>query len=168
MVADEVVVETRRAGAAQAWSWSSDGKGAYTIAPLALDRAPIRGARVILHLNAASADYADPHRLERIVREHSGAVAVPIDLIDKPGAEPRRIADGAAIWAKPKSDVTAENYTEFYRGLSGQYDEPALTIHWRAEGVTNIRCWRSFRVRGRSTCSIPCARAAPNSMSGAC
>jgi len=134
MVADQVVVETRRAGAQEAWSWSSDGKGAYTITPLPIDRAPIRGARVILHLNDASTDYAEPHRLERIVREHSGAVAVPIDLIEKPGAEPRRIADGAAIWAKSKSDVTPEEYAEFYRGLSGQYDEPALTAHWRAEG----------------------------------
>jgi molecular chaperone HtpG len=134
MVANQVVVETRRAGAQEAWSWSSDGKGAYTITPLPIDRAPIRGARVILHLNDASTDYAEPHRLERIVREHSGAVAVPIDLIEKPGAEPRRIADGAAIWAKSKSDVTPEEYAEFYRGLSGQYDEPALTAHWRAEG----------------------------------
>ncbi|MGO8798135.1 MAG: molecular chaperone HtpG [Roseiarcus sp.] len=134
MVADEVVVETRRAGAAEAWKWSSDGNGAFTIAPLPLDRAPARGARIILRLNEASADYAEPHRLERIVREHSGAVAVPIDLVDKPGAEPRRIADGAAIWAKSKSDVTPEDYAEFYRGLSGQYDEPALTAHWRAEG----------------------------------
>ena len=68
------------------------------------------------------------------MRDHSGAVAVPIDLIEKLGAEKRRIADGAAIWAKPKSEVTAEEYTEFYRGLSGQFDEPALTLHWRAEG----------------------------------
>jgi molecular chaperone HtpG len=134
MVADQVVVQTRRAGAGEAWTWSSDGKGAYTIAPLALDLAPTRGARVILHLNDSSTDYAEPHRIERIVREHSGAVAVPIDLIDKPGAEPRRVADGAAIWAKSKSDIKPEEYTEFYRGLSGQYDEPALTTHWRAEG----------------------------------
>jgi molecular chaperone HtpG len=134
MVADEVVVETRRAGESEAWSWSSDGGGAYTIAPLALDRAPTRGSRVVLHLNEASTDYAEAHRIERIVREHSGAVAVPIDLVDKPGAEPRRIADGAAIWAKPKSEIKPEEYTEFYRGLSGQYDEPALTVHWRAEG----------------------------------
>ena len=68
------------------------------------------------------------------MRDHSGAVAVPIDLIEKLGAEKRRIADGAAIWAKPKSEVTPEEYTEFYRGLSGQFDEPALTLHWRAEG----------------------------------
>ncbi len=134
MVADEVVVETRRAGSAEAWRWSSDGKGAYTIAPLAIDEAPLRGAKIVLHLNDASTDYCKPHRIERIVREHSGAVAVPIDLIEKPGAEPRRISDGAAIWAKPKSEVKPEEYTEFYRGLASQFDEPALTIHWRAEG----------------------------------
>ena len=134
MVADEVVVETRRAGGEAAWRWSSDGKGSFTIAPLALEAAPERGMRVVLHLNDASHDFSDAYRLERIVREHSGAVPVPIDLIDKPGAEPRRIADGAAIWAKSKSDVTPEEYAEFYRGLSGQFDEPALTMHWRAEG----------------------------------
>ncbi len=134
MVADEVVVDTRRAGDSRAWRWSSDGKGAYTIAPLPLDEAPTRGARVKLHLNDESHDYAEAGKIERIVREHSGAVAIPIEIIDKPGAEPRRIADGAAIWAKSKSDVKPEEYTEFYRGLSGQYDEPALTAHWRAEG----------------------------------
>ena len=134
MVADEVVVETRRAGETEAWRWSSDGKGSYTVAPLEIDAAPLRGSRVKLHLNAESEDYADAERIEKIVREHSGAVAVPIEIVDKPGDEPRRIADGAAIWAKSKSDITPEDYTEFYRGLSGQYDEPALTVHWRAEG----------------------------------
>jgi molecular chaperone HtpG len=134
MVADEVTVDTRRAGASEAWRWTSDGKGAFTISPLALEDAPTRGARIVLHLNEASHDYAEASRVERIVKEHSGAIAVPIDIVDKPGAEPRRIGDGAAIWAKSKSDVTAEQYTEFYRSLAGQYDEPALTAHWRAEG----------------------------------
>ncbi len=59
---------------------------------------------------------------------------MPVELVEKPGAEPKRVSDGAAIWAKPKSEVKPEDYTEFYRGLSGQFDEPALTIHWRAEG----------------------------------
>src|SRR5208282_5141071 len=68
MVADEVVVETRRAGGDSAWRWSSDGKGSFTIAPLALDAAPERGARVILHLNADSHDYANAWKVERIVR----------------------------------------------------------------------------------------------------
>ena len=134
MVADEVTVETRRAGADQAWRWTSDGKGAYTIAPLPLVDAPVRGTRVILKLNAEAKDYVEPFKVERIVKDHSGAVAVPITLVEKPGAEPKRLTDGAAIWAKAKSDVTPEEYTEFYRSLSGQYDEPALTVHWRAEG----------------------------------
>jgi molecular chaperone HtpG len=134
MVADQVVVETRRAGSPEAWRWFSDGKGAYTIEPLPIEAAPPRGARVILHLNEASQEYADPRRIERIVREHSGAVAVPIELIEKPGGAPQRVADGAALWAKPKSEITPEEYAEFYRSLAGQFDEPALTIHWRAEG----------------------------------
>ena len=134
MVADEVVVETRRAGESEAWRWSSDGQGSFTIAPLALEAAPERGTRVVLHLNEASLEFKDAWRVERIIREHSGAVPVPIDLVGKPGAEPKRIADGAAIWAKAKSDVKPEEYAEFYRGLSGQFDEPALTLHWRAEG----------------------------------
>ena len=134
MVADEVVVETIRAGETEGWRWSSDGKGAYTISPLARESAPSRGTRVTLRLNSESEDYAEAGKIERIVREHSGAVAVPIDVIEKPDAEAKRIADGAAIWAKPKSDIKPEDYTEFYRGLSGQYDEPALTVHWRAEG----------------------------------
>ncbi len=134
MVADEVTVDTRRAGAEEAWRWTSDGKGSYTIALLALEAAPTRGTRVTLKLNAESGDYVESFKIERIVREHSGAVAVPIEIIEKPGAEPKRLTDGAAIWAKSKSDVTTEDYTEFYRSLSGQYDEPALTVHWRAEG----------------------------------
>ena len=134
MVADNVVVETRRAGAAEAWRWNSDGKGAYTIAPLPLAEAPARGTRVILHLNDASKAYLEPWKLETIVTEHSGAVAVPVELRETTDAEPRRLTDGAAVWAKPRSAVTEQEYTEFYRSLSGQYDEPALTIHWRAEG----------------------------------
>ena len=134
MVAQEVTVDSRRAGSSEAWRWSSDGKGAFTVAPLALDQAPARGVRVTLHLNDASHDYAEAGKIERIVREHSGAVAVPIELVDKPGAEPRRIAEGVALWAKPKADVTEAEYKDFYQGLSHQFDDPALTIHWRAEG----------------------------------
>jgi molecular chaperone HtpG len=134
MVADHVVVETRRAGAPEAWRWSSDGKGTYEIAPLPLEAAPTRGTRVILHLNAESKDYADTWRVEKIVREHSGAIAVPIELRDSTEAEAKKLTDGAAVWAKPKSAITEAEYTDFYHGLSGQFDEPALTVHWRAEG----------------------------------
>ncbi len=91
MVADEVVVETRRAGSDQAWRWSSDGKGAFTIAPLALDAAPVRGTRVVLHLNAESQEFLDAWRIERIVREHSGARR----RADRSRREARRGAEAA-------------------------------------------------------------------------
>jgi molecular chaperone HtpG len=134
MVADRVVVETRRAGEDQAWRWTSDGKGDYEIAEIGPDQAPQHGARVILHLNAESKDFLEPYKVETIITEHSGAVATPIDLIDKPDAEPRRLSEGAALWVKNKADVTPEQYKEFYQNLAGQFDEPALTVHWRAEG----------------------------------
>ena len=61
-------------------------------------------------------------------------VAVPIDLIAAPGEESRRVTDGSALWTKPKNTISEADYTEFYRSFAGQFDEPALTIHWRAEG----------------------------------
>ncbi|SFK34181.1 molecular chaperone HtpG [Methylocapsa palsarum] len=134
IVADHVEVLTRRAGAHEAFAWASDGKGTFSIAPLALDEAPAHGARVVLHLNESSRDYLDPVRIETIVREHSSALSAPIDLVESTGAEPRRLTDGTALWTKPKSSIADEEYTEFYRSLAGQFDEPALTAHWRAEG----------------------------------
>ncbi len=134
MVAERIDVETRRAGANEAHLWTSDGKGTFSIAPLALEAAPPRGTRVILHLQEQAADYLEPARVERILREHSSAITVPIALVEGLGKEPRRLTDGSALWSKPKSAISAEDYTEFYRSLCGQFDEPALILHWRAEG----------------------------------
>ncbi len=134
MVAGSVVVETRRAGSEEAWRWTSDGKGSYQIAPLPLEEAPLRGTRVTLHMTQDGGEFLESYRIESLIREHSGAVAVPISVVEKPGDEPKSLTDGAALWAKPKSDITPEQYTEFYRGLGGHFDEPTLTIHWRAEG----------------------------------
>jgi molecular chaperone HtpG len=134
MVAERIDVETRRAGANEAHLWSSDGKGTFSIAPLALDATPPRGTRVILHLQEQAAEYLEPARIERILREHSSAITVPIALIESLGEEPRRLTDGSALWSRPKSAISAEDYAEFYRSLCGQFDEPALTLHWRAEG----------------------------------
>ncbi len=134
MVADKVEVFSRRAGTETATHWSSDGKGTYTVAPCALADAPAQGSRVLLHVSEAAAEFLEPWRIESIVREHSGAVAIPIDFIEAPGAEPRRLGEGTALWVKPKASVTPEEYKDFYQSLSGQFDEPALTAHWRAEG----------------------------------
>ena len=59
---------------------------------------------------------------------------MPIVLVEKPGAEPQELADGAALWVKPRAEIKPEEYTDFYRSLAGQFDEPALTVHLRAEG----------------------------------
>jgi molecular chaperone HtpG len=134
MVADRVDVVSRRAGSDEATLWSSDGQGSYTVAPAALDEAPARGTRVILHLMEDAASYSERYRLERIVKEQSGHVPVTISLVEKPGAEPQEVADGAALWVKPRSEITPEDYTDFYRSVAGQFDAPALTVHFRAEG----------------------------------
>jgi len=134
MVADRVDVISRRAGSDDAVLWSSDGKGSYTIGTADISNAPVRGTRVTLHLMENAASYTERYTLERIVKEQSGHVPVPIVLIEKPGAEPQEVADGAALWVKPRSEIAAEEYTDFYRSVAGQFDEPALTVHFRAEG----------------------------------
>ncbi|MER8694503.1 molecular chaperone HtpG [Mesorhizobium opportunistum] len=134
MVADRVDVVSRLAGSEEAWRWSSDGKGSYEIAPAPLEAAPRRGTRVVLHLMEDAVSYTGSYRLEQLAKSQSGHVPVPITLVEKPGAEARDIADGTALWVRPKSEIKPEEYTDFYRGVAGQYDEPAATIHFRAEG----------------------------------
>ncbi|RUW99517.1 molecular chaperone HtpG, partial [Mesorhizobium sp. M8A.F.Ca.ET.023.01.1.1] len=134
MVATRVDVISRLAGSDEAWRWSSDGKGSYEIAPAPLEAAPRRGTRVVLHLMDDAVSYTGSYRLEQLAKSQSGHVPVPITLIEKPGAEARDIADGTALWVRPKSEIKPEEYTDFYRSLAGQYDEPAATIHFRAEG----------------------------------
>lgn len=134
MVADKVDVVTRKAGSEEAWRWSSDGKGSYEIAPAAPDEAPKRGTRVVLYLMEDASSYTQPYQLERMIKDQSGHVPVPLSLVEKPGADHREIADGTALWVKSKNEIKLEEYTDFYRGVSGQYDEPAVTIHFRAEG----------------------------------
>jgi molecular chaperone HtpG len=133
MVAERVEVFSRRAGAGEASVWSSEGKGAYTVAAADPASAPSRGTRVVLHLKDDALAYAERATLERIVRAQSGHVPVPIVIVEGEG-EPMEIADGAALWAKAKGDITAADYTDFYRTLAFQFDDPALTVHYRAEG----------------------------------
>ncbi len=135
MVADRTEVLSRRAGTDRAALWSSDGQGAYTIQRVDPAEAPARGTRVILHLKEDALGYTEAHTVERTVKSQSGHVPVPLFLKDKPDAEPRQIADGAALWTRPKAKITPEEYTDFYRSVAGQFDAPALTLHYRAEGL---------------------------------
>ncbi len=134
MVAERVEVISRRAGSDAAFVWSSDGKGTFEVAPAEPAYAPLRGTRVVLHLLDDAKAYAERATIERLVRAQSGHVPVPISIVVAPGAEASEITDGAALWAKPKSAITPADYTDFYRSIAGQFDEPALTIHFHAEG----------------------------------
>ncbi|MDW9355990.1 molecular chaperone HtpG [Sinorhizobium meliloti] len=134
MVADNVDVVSRRAGTDKAWHWASDGKGSYTVSAVDLADAPARGTRITLHLMDEAKTFTSRWTVEHIVKEQSGHVPVPISIVEKPGAEPAQVADGTALWTKQKSEISKDDYTDFYRGVAGQYDEPALTVHFRAEG----------------------------------
>jgi molecular chaperone HtpG len=134
MVADRVDVMSRRAGADEAWLWSSEGKGTFSISPLAPAEAPARGTRVVLHLMDDAKTYTERSTMERLVKAQSGHVPVPISIVENTGTAAAEISDGAALWAKPKSEITAADYTDFYRSIAGQFDEPAAIIHYRAEG----------------------------------
>ena len=134
MVAERVEVISRRAGADEAWLWSSDGKGDFSVAPAASAVAPRRGTGVVLHLTDEAKSYTARATVERLIKEQSGHVPVPIAIVEKAGAAPVEITDGAALWAKPKSEIAPADYTDFYRSVAGAFDEPALTVHFRAEG----------------------------------
>ena len=133
MVASRVDVKTRRAGSDKAYLWHSDGLGTYVIEDLSLDEAPVCGTRIDLHLKGEAETYLDASTLEHIISAHSSAIAIPVVLAEE-GSEERSLTDGVALWAKNKSDISEEQYAEFYRNFSGNWDEPALTLHWRAEG----------------------------------
>lgn len=134
MVAEKVEVFSRAAGGEGSWRWSSDGKGAYEIGQALSDETPARGTRVVLHLMDDAENYAQSYTLEKLIKEQSGHVAVPVYLVEKPGGEARQIADGTALWTRSKGEIKSEEYTEFYRGISGDFDEPAAIVHYRAEG----------------------------------
>ena len=130
MVAHQVTVDSRAAGAAEAWRWQSDGSGEFTVAPS--DDAPARGSRVTLELREEHAEYAQEATIERLVKHHSAHVPVPIVI--RSGSESRELVDGTALWARPRSEITEDEYAEFYRFTANAYDAPALTVHTRAEG----------------------------------
>ncbi len=133
MVAARVVVTSRRAGSDQAWTWISNGIDGYEIRPAEDAEAPARGTVIRLELNDDGVAYADEATVERIVETYSAHVPVPVRFI-KANQEEKALSDGSALWVKPKSEITPEAYKEFYGNVSGQWDEPALTVHYKAEG----------------------------------
>ncbi|CAM3641938.1 molecular chaperone HtpG [Tsukamurella ocularis] len=159
MVADRVTLVTRRAGEDTATRWESEGHGTYTVTDLTGDDVPAQhGTTITLHLRAADGDeslhdYASEHVLRTVVRRYSDFIAFPIRLV-LPAAEAAEAAatDGAevddaetpgpetlnsmqALWARPKDEVSDEEYADFYRHIGHAFDAPLETIAVRAEGT---------------------------------
>lgn len=133
MVADRVVVESRKAGESEGWRWESDGKGGFTVAES--DSAPDRGTAITLHLKEGEKEYLDPLRLERIVRAYSDHIAVPIYLQESGEEEPRQLNSASALWTRPKSEITDDQYREFYHHTAHAFDEPWMRLHFQVEGM---------------------------------
>ena len=129
MVAKEVEVFSRKAGAKASNVWTSDGEGTFSV-----DEAPSgpRGTKIVLHLRDDALDYLEGWKLEQVVKAYSDHIAHPIML--KGEGEPRQINSGSALWIRAKNEVTPEQHKEFYGLLSHSTEAPALTIHYRAEG----------------------------------
>jgi molecular chaperone HtpG len=135
MVAERIVVTSRRAGSDQAWTWSSSGGSGFEIAPASEEDAKrvTRGTEIALHLKKDAAKYLETYQIERIVRAYSDNIQFPIDLVPEEG-EPRQINSASALWQRPKSELSAEDYKQAYQSIAGTFDEPAMTLHYRAEG----------------------------------
>ena len=129
MVADKVVVTSRKAGSNKTYAWESDGLGTFTVEEA---EKSARGTTITLHLKDDAKDFLEAWKIESVVKAYSDHIAHPIMLAGE--AEPRQINSGSAIWTRAKSEVTAEQHKEFYGALAHATGDPALTIHYRAEG----------------------------------
>ena len=140
MVADRIEVVSRHAGETTAHLWSSDGANGFTIGAAPDDRAALvpRGTAVTLQLKADADSFLDEHTIERIVRTYSDHILFPVELANPEAKEDsdklRQINSASALWQRAKSEVKPEEYKEVYNTVAGQFDEPALTLHYRAEG----------------------------------
>ncbi len=132
-VADKVEVVSRRAGENQAWLWSSEGAGSYTI--VESDRAS-QGSTITVFLNKESKEYLEEARIQNIVKTYSDHISIPIQMEKTDGKETTtdQLNSGSAIWARTKSDITKEQYKEFYHHVGHVFDDPWLTLHNKAEG----------------------------------
>src|SRR5436305_11888699 len=125
MVADRILVTSRRAGTDQAWTWSSSGGSGFEIAPASEDdaRRVARGTEIVLHLKPDAKKYLETYEIERIVSAYSDNIQFPIFLVAEQG-EPRQINSASALWKRSKSEFKPEDYAQAYKAIAGAFDEP--------------------------------------------
>jgi molecular chaperone HtpG len=143
IVADRVTVLTRRAGMTPEHGvrWESDGQGEYTLeaAPK-----PSRGTDVVLHLREGEDGLLDGHRLRAILRKYSDHITHPILMKkeqwdkdagrDLPTDEDEQVNQASALWARPKAEISDEQYAEFYKHVAHDHEPPLAWTHSRVEG----------------------------------
>jgi len=148
MVAGRVEVFTRRAGDTQGWHWVSDGGGEFTISEAEV---ATPGTRIVLHLREDASEFLDTWRLKSTVKTYSDHIAIPVVLLGQEKAkedeasetgEENAAASGeetlneaSALWTRPRSEITDEQYKEFYHHVSHGFDDPWHTVHFKAEGA---------------------------------
>ena len=128
MVAEKVDVLTRKAGEKEAWLWSSDGKGQFTIEQSERDE---RGTTVTLHLKKDAKEFLEDARINHIVKTYSDHISFPVMF------DGNALNEASAIWTRSAKDVSEEQHAEFYRHTAGAYDQPWLTMHNKVEGVVS-------------------------------
>ncbi|MCF7854852.1 MAG: molecular chaperone HtpG [Candidatus Pacebacteria bacterium] len=150
MVADKVTVITRRAGdPANATRWESTGSGSYTVAETTKDK---RGTDVVLHLKDDMTEYLDEWKIRQVVKKYSDFVEHPVTMdvtreekVDDEGDKTKTVVkeetlnSQKAIWARPRNEITQEEYSEFYKHVSHDFQDPLKVIHWNVEGATEFR-----------------------------
>lgn len=130
MVADSVEIITRRAGEDKAWKWVSNGVTGFEISEA--ERAG-NGTTIKLFLKEDAKEFTDTIYLRQIIRTYSDHIDYPIVLdLGKAGEE--TVNTGSALWAKNKAEITQEQYKEFYHHISKNFDDPWMTLHFKAEG----------------------------------
>jgi molecular chaperone HtpG len=146
IVADKVTVRTRRAGlsAEHGVRWESAGEGSYSVETV---EKPERGTEVILHLKEDEKEFADAWRLRSIIGKFSDHIAMPVEMLaedhrseEEKEKEPKdpeweQVNKGTALWMRNKSDITDEEYKDFYKHVSHDFEEPLDWVHNRVEGT---------------------------------
>jgi molecular chaperone HtpG len=135
MVADRIRVISHHAGSHEVWTWTSSGGSGFEVAPASEEEATrvSRGTEIVLHLKEDAKKYLETHEIERIVAAYSDNIQFPIELVPEEG-EPRQINSASALWQRSKSELTAEDYKKAYQSIAHAFDDPAMTLHYRAEG----------------------------------
>lgn len=135
MVAEKIVVVSRRAGESDVWTWTSSGGSGFEIARASDEDAArvARGTEIVLHLKDDAKKYLEAFEIERIVGAYSDNILFPIELVPEEG-EPRQINSASALWQRSKSELSTEDYKKAYQQIASAFDDPAMTLHYRAEG----------------------------------